>query len=537
MQPPIIHSPTTMDDFLSPLEVTTDKYFYEVGEIIHITLTNVGLGPIEFMYYPWDQIIEDSDGNVVVDTRLCWLRLTVITPLPPGANESDVWGQRYLICEDFDEVPPSGEQVPSGKYEISVGLDDATYGGVYMPVWGSTWIEIGPADNPPVADAGPDQTVSVGDTVFFNGSGSHASVGEVIPLGDNFMINELRGLGGVGGVPQAVFDSDGNLHITWTDSTHKGGIYFDKAPYQGAFGTDVKVGDLFSTWSDIALGPNGDIHIAWWLGDIQYSVSTDGGLTFSSPIAISEANTPGGYPVRISTGPNGSVHVVWASISPSRICYRSSSDGGKKWDSGVVIAEGGFPDIAVSEDGSVYVTWQGLAEGSANASILFSRKSPDGVFEPKITVHPLGSFRHINPSIALGPNGEVLIAWMEYSDGEYRIAFARSVDGGLSFGTPIIVRAVKPDANPGIMRLVETAVTAFGSRGVAVAWIEYLEPFTQVAETRVSVSLNVGRTFSPYSRVDDFAEAGKRQAVIVGNAQGDFFAAWHDGRDCPSKGL
>ncbi len=54
-----------------PLEVSTDKYYYVLGENVSITLSNVGTETITFPW-PYDYYIVESDGNVVVDTRLCF---------------------------------------------------------------------------------------------------------------------------------------------------------------------------------------------------------------------------------------------------------------------------------------------------------------------------------------------------------------------------------------------------------------------------------------------------------------------------------
>ncbi|UCD91836.1 MAG: PKD domain-containing protein [Methanobacteriota archaeon] len=533
-QPPIEPFRNT-DGPTFPVEVSTDKFYYELGEEVDIVLTNVGDEIVSYPVPP-DLYIIDNVLRIVVDTKYC-SKYQYEVRLSPGMNYSSKWRQVYLICrEDGFRLPPSGEQVPSGQYSLCVGADFASYGNRTMSLWDCVGIGIRSGNETPNADAGPDQTVYEGDTVYFDGSGSKASVGVPISLGDNIMVNEVRPYEGVGGGSQVIFDSHGNLHITWNDMSREGGIYFDKAPFQGEFGTDVKVGEVGSVSSDIALGPDGSIHIAWWWGDVQYSVSTDDGLTFSSPVAINDENTPPGFGVSMAAGTNSDLHVVWFDPHSDRICYRSSLDGGKNWEPGLVVAEGYDPDIAASGDGSVYAVWNAMSNKSLNGTILFSRKAKSGPFEPAIQVHPMGDFPRAYPSIAMGANGDILIVWVEFDEDEHRIVLARSVDGGMSFEGPIVVRSVQLVDHFHTMRLGSPAVTGFGTSGVAVAWKD-VPVWGGPARINASVSFDGGRTFGSHRAVDDSEWTRKTRTAIAGDAQGHIFVSWFDCRHCPAPGL
>jgi len=70
---PIGMSGRNSDGPTFPLEVSTDKYYYVVGEDIFINLSNVGNEIITFPW-PFDSRIVDSMGQVVVDTTNCWPR-------------------------------------------------------------------------------------------------------------------------------------------------------------------------------------------------------------------------------------------------------------------------------------------------------------------------------------------------------------------------------------------------------------------------------------------------------------------------------
>ena len=154
-----------------PLEVSTDKYYYVQGEGIRITLLNVGDENITF-YVPPDLYIVNVWGQLIVDTEWC-PKLQWIVNIPPNSTYEGGWNQKYLICDMYGwDIPPTGDQVPQGRYLISAGMDIAGYGDEIMPIWDSVWIEIGPAPPSLSADAGSDHVVNEGDIVHFDGTGS-----------------------------------------------------------------------------------------------------------------------------------------------------------------------------------------------------------------------------------------------------------------------------------------------------------------------------------------------------------------------------
>jgi PKD repeat protein len=269
-QPPIGFLDNT-DGPTFPLEVSTDKYYYELGEEISITLSNVGNETIGFPWYPYDFYIVDSVGQVVVDTRLCWPRLTLFVKIYPGSSIPEEWGQAYDICDASNNpIPPSGNQVPQGTYRISVGFDTAWYGNQTMPIWDSVWIEIGPGNSPPVANAGPDQTVYVDDVVQFDGSASQDP--DAV-----WQIETVDSDGDVGQFTSLALDSNDYPHISYHElflnNSTDGNLKYARWNGSEWHIEDVTTVTIYGWETALALDANEYPHIIF--GELVYTGNVD----------------------------------------------------------------------------------------------------------------------------------------------------------------------------------------------------------------------------------------------------------------------
>lgn len=138
---------------------------------------------------------------------------------------------------------------------------------------------------------------------------------------------------------------------------------------------------------------------------ISFVYSTDGGKTFSSPKLIS-GNVLYGQGSRPAVGPDGTLYVFWDGSTRlatlDSIYMVKSSDGGVTWSSPVAISKlvdiipvadtafrvNSYPAAAIAPDGTAYVTWPsllsdkgglcpGLTNTGCHATVLYS-KSTDG---------------------------------------------------------------------------------------------------------------------------------------------------------------
>ena len=119
------------------------------------------------------------------------------------------------------------------------------------------------------------------------------------------------------------------------------------------------------------------------------STSTDGGLTWSAPIATAGNDKGlGGQPV---VQPNGTVVVPFESLNGTIAAFHSDH-GGASWRKACKVSDvrfhrraGGLrtsplPSAEVAGDGTVYVAWEDCRfRSAARATTSSSRSSADGV--------------------------------------------------------------------------------------------------------------------------------------------------------------
>ncbi len=145
-----------------------------------------------------------------------------------GSGSEDAFGiANYTWSFMYDEelvsmfgVGPSFVFMIPGAYDVTLNVTDlAGNHGLDMV----TIIAYGTVNDPPVADAGPDQTVSVGDEVTFNGSGSSDDSGAIADYTWTFVYDggeeELYGE-----TPSFVFLIPGEYEVT-LNVTDFGGNY------------------------------------------------------------------------------------------------------------------------------------------------------------------------------------------------------------------------------------------------------------------------------------------------------------------------
>ena len=280
--------------------------------------------------------------------------------------------------------------------------------------------------------------------------------------------------------------------------------------------------------------------------DVYISVSTDGGVTFSSPARVNDiegdARASGEQAARVMVGYRNAVHVVWPTKREGRtvIRYAGSKDGGRTFSPAVTVAGAsltgarGWHAATLGYDGGVQVVWLDgrhaapmahdhgkVASKSAFANATARpRRSSESVGGPART--PGGPRQDIfhaswkgdsRPAehliqanvcfcckTALVSSGEkVYAAWRHIYPGSLRdIAVARSTDNGATFGDPIRVSEdgwkidACPDDGP--------SMAADGHDGIHIAWPTLVAGDTP--RKAILYSTLKGDSFAPRVRLD-----------------------------------
>jgi len=295
---------------------------------------------------------------------------------------------------------------------------------------------------------------------------------------------------GVWGDPCVVFDLNGHCYFGHLSNPSSGGYWIDRIVVQKSTNKGI-------SWSSgVGIGYNppsrnqdkewiavdwtnspyrNNIYVAWTEFDsygssnpqdssrILFSRSTDGGLTWSAPVRISdkggdcidEDNTvEGAVP---AVGPNGEVYLAWA--GPLGLVFDKSTDGGLTWGVDKVITSipggwdfnvpgiyrcNGLPitacDISNSPyRGTIYVNWSDQRNGTNNTDV-FLVKSTDGgntwsqpkrVNQDNTQTHQFFTWMTVDP--ATGYLYFVYYDRRNYNDNRTDVYLARSTDGGETF--------------------------------------------------------------------------------------------------------
>ncbi|MBD3170191.1 MAG: T9SS type A sorting domain-containing protein [candidate division Zixibacteria bacterium] len=282
------------------------------------------------------------------------------------------------------------------------------------------------------------------------------------------------------GDPAVTCDADGNFYfavISFDRGTDDNGIYVSKSTDGGVnWGDPVAViehigqpgadfEDKEYIAADITDSPyRNNVYVSWTsfsdFYPIEFSRSTDGGVSFSSAIEISDYDfNQGSVP---AVGPNGEVYVVWfAYDSPNYIRIDKSTDGGVSWGNDIDISRvtplpsplpptafrvNSFPSIAVDVTGGQYngyihVVWAGYENNDAD--VYYSRSTDGGMtWSPKARLNddPIGNGAdQFFPWISCDNNGLVHVFFYDRRNDNSNILidgyYTRSEDGGASWSS------------------------------------------------------------------------------------------------------
>jgi hypothetical protein len=344
--------------------------------------------------------------------------------------------------------------------------------------------------------------------------------------------------------------SGNNVYVVWTEAITGGSpgtggrnsdIFFSKSTDNGAsFSnpvglTNYKPGikqepkivisgkNLYIIWSDYSLGA----------AEIFFTKSTDNGISFSSPLALGTSFGAVGE-TRLA-GYANNVYVMWIgsanNVNAGAVLFRASTDNGSTFGSTISLSNNGIaskPEMSLAGN-SVYVVWYNTtlqASGNVVDDEIFFAKSTNGGarFSSPINISNNPNSFSARPQVAASGRN-VYVAWFEsgpsHSLNIANTYFARSIDAGVTFSTPIKLSNNGPAINY-YNFTSDTPKIAFSDSSnndnVYVIWTYVSSSTPQNTDVFFSRSIDAGITFSaPFNITNNPGLSGEASMIVSTN--------------------
>ena len=207
-------------------------------------------------------------------------------------------------------------------------------------------------------------------------------------------------------------------------------IYFSRSTDSGrTFSPNVRVNDEVGRagqlYPSLGVDKSGTIYVAWHdfrrgEQDVFFSKSLDGGNTFSKNLRINDdLGTAGQFNPSLAVDDTGAVHVAWHDLrnGDADIYYTLSQDGGLTFSRNIRVNDDQgeafqfHPSLGINGQGEVGVVWEDYRNG--HADIYFAKKMAKGSsFGKTIRVNEdERSVDHLHASLAGTQGTAFVVIW------------------------------------------------------------------------------------------------------------------------------
>ncbi|MBP7416848.1 MAG: sialidase family protein [Pyrinomonadaceae bacterium] len=341
--------------------------------------------------------------------------------------------------------------------------------------------------------------------------------------------------------PAIAADAVGNVFVVYVEHSGKAAdVFVQKLDAAGKpAGEKVRVnpaaGEAKAWKGDpptIAIAKDNTIYIGWTRkladekakgNDLVLSASRDGGRTFGDPAKVNDDTKPASHGMHsLAVTEYGWIYVAWLDerniavqthdmekmgaamahhedTEPnSEVFYSYSTDGGKTFRKNAKIASDVCPccktTLLIADKGTIYAAWRQVLKGD-HRHIAVARSTAmstggDTVFSEGVIVSDDNWQINACPvsGAALSANGNTLdVVWYTAgAAGQAGMYFARSADGGKTFGPRLLVSNEATSGTPVLLEQGSKAVAVFAdvSGGLLTAKWEG-DPATKISQSKI----------------------------------------------------
>ncbi|MGB9002925.1 MAG: PEFG-CTERM sorting domain-containing protein [Nitrosotalea sp.] len=251
-------------------------------------------------------------------------------------------------------------------------------------------------------------------------------------------------------LPQLIV-SGNNVYIGWVDNAiGKFGVMFAKSSDGGSsFGKETDLGNIDSGAPDNLkiVESQGKIYAVWQSflankSSIAFAKSNDNGTTFVPAIEINDNSKDSSFPQLAVSGNH--VYAVWLERTAgdvTNVVFTKSDDGGTTFGTPVAITNhvsgnSGIPKISAYGN-NVYLMWED--NGAKNYDVFLSSSNDSGNTFSSIPINISNDVGDSGAPQMIVDGNTIYAVWMDDTPGNFDILFSKSIDGGATFAKPVNV--------------------------------------------------------------------------------------------------
>ncbi len=286
--------------------------------------------------------------------------------------------------------------------------------------------------------------------------------------------------------------------------------------------------------ADIALDPGGEVYVVWEDRSVElelFARSTDGGMTFSEPMALTQNNGDYSYgQARVESSQPGEVKVVMTVFDVvyggAEIAFTRSADAGETFSQPVFVSElDGINSISadVATGWATVIAWNDNNMELGKTAVQYTLSLDDGATFSGPGRLDVSQGQVGCVDVALGDNGTIYAAWIQndtpYGDEDgWEVFFTRSTDSGATFSAPLNISQY-----PQKSWCPRMALDASGT--IYIVWAE--GSYWSDMKPLFSRSLDGGNLFSAPRTLD--GPLLSLEPSIAANGNGNVWVSWMTG--------